>query len=118
VSTFGETILSAMWPFSQTATVEVEVSPRQSAEDRKEKIDQECKEAEEKFNADWRALQAYDSTHQQPFRFRAGDTLYIQSRVDDLERQQLERNLRKSTERRNTALRTRAELLQALGLIH
>ncbi len=105
-----------MWPFQQTV-VEAETPPL-TPEQQLAEIDLECHEAERQFNADSAALRNYNIEHaEQPFRVKTGDVLRIQTRVNDLERQRLERAFRKSYERRNRAWSTRADFLLQRGLI-
>jgi hypothetical protein len=105
-----------MWPFSQAGTVELE-APTLPAE-QLAAVDRECREAEHQFNTDASALRSYNIENaEQPFRVRNGDVLHIQTRINDLERQRLERAFRKSYERRNQAWSTRADLMLKSGLI-
>jgi len=114
--TFRNSIIRMSW-FSKSATVEVEAPPLTSAEQLGE-IDRQCAEAEQRFNRDAAALRTYNLEHTyQPLRFKTGDVLRIQTLVNDLERQQLERAFRKSYEHRNRAWSTRADLMLELGLI-
>lgn len=111
---FCDSIFLVNW-FSKPAVAAVEPETDQ---DRAAVLERECQAAEASFNSAAVALRAYNLEHtDKPFAFRTGDTLRIQTFVNDIARQQLERNFRKSYERRNRAWRARAEFLLQSGRI-
>jgi hypothetical protein len=104
---------ASMWNVRQ---VEVEPAPPLTPEAQLAECERECAETEAAFNAAHRALRDYYNLHQQAFKFRSGETLYIQTRIDDLQPQRLDRALQKATERRNAAWSARADLRFKFGL--
>lgn len=82
---------------------------RSEHEDREAQFDAECTAAEAAFNSAFAAETAYSVAHPaRPFLFKTGNTLRIQTRVDDSARAALEKQSRLAYERRNKALRERA----------
>jgi hypothetical protein len=86
-------------------TVEVEAPP-DVAEDRKAQLERERTEAIKELKAAAEAEKAYKDAHpQHPFPVHAENSVYIQTRVDDLERKRLESAVRKCAARFYEALR-------------
>jgi hypothetical protein len=94
-----------MATFTQAGTVELEATTL-TTEDRKEEIRRECKEAGRQLKAAVTAERNYNVAHpQHPFRFRAGDSLFVQTMANDPERRRLQCDVRNSVQRWNQALR-------------
>jgi hypothetical protein len=106
-----------MWPFSQTATVELEPAP-QTAEERYREIDAAYQVAEKEFNQKYRELFAYGQKHPDPRTTILNSTLYCRLNAMRAvpERQRLESVVSKALEVRNRLMAQRAELKLKLGL--
>ena len=102
--------------FSQTVEVEAP-PPVETAEGRKEQIERECSEAGQQLAAAIQAEKNYSDAHfERPFPIRMGDTLYVQTLVNDCERQRLQRAARQAIARWNNAWRARA-IFENPGLV-
>jgi hypothetical protein len=86
--------------------------------DRLAEAEKEAAFAEAGWNAAVAALRAFNVAHEQhSFSFQAGDTLRIQTFVNNAQRARLEADVRAALTRRNAAWAKRAELLMKLGRI-